>query len=159
MAQSCAEFGAARILLGRDGVIVGIVPVAAPLVDVVAHIIEAEIVGRVLGHGLGSGLPARGVVGDRLRRIVALIVVDPGKIALLEIGAGGALPLGFGWKTVGTGGLLCEPVAVTVCVEPGDSGYGLLGMIKLFILPEGWRVGLRVAQEHRVFGIRNLCRG
>src|ERR1700686_1936042 len=109
------KFGASRIALGRAGVVVGIVPIAAPLVDVVANVIETVGAGSVAGDGFGTGLPAGGVVRERLRRVVA-----PGKILLLEIAASGALPLGFGGKTVGTAGLRCEPLAVGISVEPGD---------------------------------------
>src|SRR5260370_36141715 len=98
---------AAWIALRGGGVIVGIVPVAAPFVNVVASVVEAEGIGRVTRDGLGSGLPASGVIGERLRRSVA-----PGKIVLFEVAAGGALPLGFGGKTVGAGGLLSERAAV-----------------------------------------------
>src|ERR1700740_1507009 len=73
------KFGAAWIALRRSSVVVGIVPVAAPLVNVVADVIEAEGVGGVAGDGLGAGLPAGGVVGERLRRSVA-----PGKIVLFK---------------------------------------------------------------------------
>src|SRR5580704_2606150 len=100
LGDSWAKIGAARVFLRRGDVVVGIVPVAAPLVDVVADVVEAEGVGRVAGYGLGSGLPASGVVGERLGRD---IVIAPGEIVLLEIGAGGALPFGFSGKTVGAG--------------------------------------------------------
>ena len=85
-----ALLGAARIALGRNGVVVRVVPVAAPFVDVVADIVEAEGVGGVAGNWLGAGLPARGVVGKRLRGIVA-----PGELFLLEAAAGGEFPFGF----------------------------------------------------------------
>src|SRR5260370_6572059 len=94
------KLGAAGIAPGRDGVVVGIVPVAAPFVNVVANVVEAEGVGGVTRDGLGSGLPASGVIRERLRRSVA-----PGEIVLLEVAAGGALPLGFGGKAVGAGGV------------------------------------------------------
>src|SRR5258706_11397439 len=101
------RFGTARITLRGDSVVVGIVPVAAPFVDVVANVIEAEGVGCVASYDLGTRLPARGVVGKRLWWRVA-----PGEIVLLEIAAGSALPLGFGGKTVAAAGLRGEPLAV-----------------------------------------------
>src|SRR5271155_1649396 len=58
-----AVVGSAWIVVGRDDVVVGIVPIAAPLMDVVANVVESEGVGGVAGDGFGSGLPARGVVG------------------------------------------------------------------------------------------------
>src|SRR5216684_6969510 len=111
------KIGAAWIALGRGGVVVGIVPVAAPFVNVVANVVEAEGVGSVTRDGLGSGLPASGVIGERLRRSVA-----PGKIVLFEVVAGGALPLGFGGKAVGAAGLAGQPAAVAVGAKPGDAG-------------------------------------
>src|SRR5882672_2325099 len=145
---------AARIALRRDGVVVRIVPVAAPLVNVVANVVEAEGVGDVARDGLGSGLPASGVIRERLRRSVA-----PGEIVLLEIAAGGALPFGFGWETVRTRGLGGEPLAITVGVEPGDAGYGLLGMIEILVVPEGRRIGCSGTEIDRVFGIGDLRGG
>src|ERR1022692_1297256 len=149
-----ALLGPARIAAGRDGVVVGNVPVAAPFVNVVASVVETEGVGGVAGDGVGAGQPAGGVVRERLRRLVA-----PGKIVLLEIAASGALPFGFGGKTVGAAGLGGEPVAVTVGVEPGDAGDGLLGMIEILVVPEGRRVRGRGVHEERVFGVGDLSGG
>ena len=42
----------ARIRRGRLAVIILIVPVLAPLPHVAAHIVEAQLVGRFLGHGM-----------------------------------------------------------------------------------------------------------
>src|ERR1700730_15706652 len=64
---SRAGFGAARIAIGGSGVEIGIIPVAAPLVDVVAHVIEAEIVGGVAGDRLGFRVALRGGIGEGLR--------------------------------------------------------------------------------------------
>src|SRR5437588_10895972 len=97
------KIGAAWIALRGGGVVVGIVPVAAPLVDVVANVVETEGIGSVTRDGLGSGLPAGGVIRERLRRSVA-----PRKIVLFEVAAGGAFPLGFGGKAVGAAGLASQ---------------------------------------------------
>ena len=45
LAYSQARFGAAGIAVGRGGVVVGIVPVAAPLVDVVADVVRPKVLG------------------------------------------------------------------------------------------------------------------
>jgi len=146
--------GAARISLGRCSVIVGIVPVAAPLVDIVANVIQAERVGGVTGDGLGTGLPAPGVVRKRLRRLVA-----PGIILLFEIAAGSAFPLGFGGKTVGAAGLRDEPLAIAIGIEPRDAGDGLPRMVEVGILPEGrWLISSRL-HKALVVGIRDLSGG
>jgi len=153
-AEFVAKFGAAWIVIGRDGVVVGIVPIAAPFVDVVAHIEEAEGVGSVAGHGVRPGLPAGGVVGERLRRVIA-----PGKIMLLEVAAGGVLPFGFGGKTKAATGLLGEPAAVAIGVKPGDACDRLLGMIEIFVAPVRWRVRSDGGQKERVFGVGDLSAG
>ena len=98
---------ALRIAVGRDGVVVRVVPVAAPFVDVVADVVKAERVGCVACDGLGTGLPARRVVGKRLRR-----VVSPGELLLFEASAGGAFPFGFGGQAEGRAGLRAQPFAV-----------------------------------------------
>src|SRR5258708_371371 len=70
-----AGFGAPWIALGRHCVVIGRVPVAAPLVHVVAHVEEAVYVLFGAAYGLGARLPmtsaAIGVAGQRLRRRIA----------------------------------------------------------------------------------------
>src|SRR5579871_158603 len=51
-----------RVAAGRNGIVSGIVPVAAPFVNVVAHVVKAKVVGRVTSHRFGPRLPARCVV-------------------------------------------------------------------------------------------------
>ena len=81
--------------------------------DVVANVIKAESVRGVAGNGLGAGLPARGIVGERLRGIVAL-----GKLFLLENAAGGAFPFGLGGQAVVAAALLAQPFAVACGFVP-----------------------------------------
>ena len=78
---------------------------------------------------------------------------------MFEVAAGGALPLGFGGKAVGAGGLAGQPAAVTVCVKPGDAGYRLLGMIEIFVLPEGRRIVSAGVEVEFVFGVCYLRGG
>src|SRR5260370_8492553 len=52
-----AGFGAAWIPLGRHRIVVGCIPVAAPLVHVVAHVVEAVCVRLAPTDGFGAGLP------------------------------------------------------------------------------------------------------
>jgi len=62
------------IAFGRHSVVIGREPVAAPLVDVIAHVVEAVLV-RFGGLPARAGIPmigaALGVVGQGLRRRVA----------------------------------------------------------------------------------------
>src|ERR1700730_1160001 len=142
---------AARVALRRHSVIIRVVPVAAPFVDVVANIVKAKGVGGIAAHRLGTGLPASGVVGERLRRSIA-----QRKIFLLHSAAGGKLPLGFGGQTVEAGGLRAQPIAVSDSVEPRNSGDRLLRMIEVGIAPK-WRCqrGHR-PQKGFVFGVGDL---
>jgi hypothetical protein len=78
---------------------------------------------------------------------------------LVEIAASGTLPLGFGGKTVGSPGLRGKPLAVAVSVDPGDSGYGLLRMVEVLVMPEWRRVRRRGVQKERVFSVRDLRGG
>src|SRR5208282_46151 len=89
---ACAVIRSPRISLGRDGVVAGIVPVAAPLMYVVTNIVESKAVRRVAGHRLGPSLPALLIIRQSLRRFVS-----PGKIPLLQPAPGSALPFCFGW--------------------------------------------------------------
>src|ERR1019366_908982 len=146
--------GAARVAFGRDGVVVGVVPVAAPFMDVVANVVQAESVGGVASDRLGAGLPACGVVGEGLRR-----VVTPWEVFLFQAAAGGVLPFGFGRQAVGAGGLRAQPFAVAGGFMPRDGGHGLLGMVEVWILPERRRRGAGRGEEVRVFGVGDLGRG
>src|SRR5215472_3040837 len=49
-----ALVGALRVPLGRNGVVVRVVPVAAPFVEVVADVVKAECVRSVAGDRFGS---------------------------------------------------------------------------------------------------------
>src|SRR5258708_9399939 len=147
-----AELEAAWIALGRHRIIVGIVPVAAPLVDIVANIVEAEKVGGVTGDWLWAVLPASGIIGTRLRRLVA-----PGELFLFFVASGGALPLGFGGQTVRVAGLSSQPLAILCAMKPGNAGHRLIGMIEIRIVPEGWRRSGGRAEEQFILRVRDLC--
>ena len=95
-----ALFRAPRIPVRRDPVIARVIPVAAPFVDVLANIVEAEGVGGVARNRLRAGLPARGVIGKRPRRIVA-----PGEIFLFQAAACGMFPFSFRGQAVGSASL------------------------------------------------------
>ena len=86
-------FRALRVAVRRGCVVVRIVPVAAPLVDIVADIVKAKSVGSIPGNGFGPCLPARFVVWERLWRIIT-----PGKLFLLQTAARREFPLGLGGK-------------------------------------------------------------
>lgn len=108
-----ALLGAPRVAIGRDRIVVRVVPVAAPFVDVVAHVVKAEGVGRVTRDGFGAGLPASCVVGERLWRGIA-----PREIILLDTATGSEFPFGFGRQTIGAGSLGGKPFAVAGGVVP-----------------------------------------
>jgi len=127
---------ALRIAFRRDRVIARVVPVTAPLVYVVADVVEAESVWGILRDGFGSGLPAPGIVGKRLRRFVA-----PGKLFLLQAAAGSTFPFGFGGEPEVASGLLRQPFAVMQRFMPRRPCDGLLRMVEVRIAPERRRRG------------------
>src|ERR1700757_719442 len=87
-----ASFRAAWIALGRNCIVVRRVPVAAPLVHVVAHVVETVCVGFAPADWLRASIPIRSaplrIVRKRLRRCVA-----PGIERVFAASASGALPL------------------------------------------------------------------
>src|SRR5579864_1615168 len=124
-------FRTLRIALGRTGVAVRVVPVAAPLMHVVADVVEAEAIWHIAAHSLRPVLPPDRIVGQRLRRIVS-----PGKLLLLKTAAGSALPLGLCRQAISPSSLHTQPFTIAACFEPGDSGHRLRWMIEVWIVPE-----------------------
>src|ERR1700688_502793 len=104
---------AMRIALGRRCIVVRVIPIAAPLVNVVANVIEAEGVGCVMGYRLRAILPSRRVIRERLWRLRG-----PGEIFLVEIAARTTLPFRFRRKTVAARGLRGQPLAVCTPPDP-----------------------------------------
>src|ERR1035438_9488034 len=95
VAPGAAAGGAARaggwalgIVRWRNGIVKRVVPIAAPFVNVDAHIIEAVAIGLGLGDRFGT-VPE--TVPGNFGKIVA-----PGVEALLMASARGEFPLGFG---------------------------------------------------------------
>lgn len=146
-----AALGPARIAVGRNGIVIRVVPVAAPLMHIVADVVKAEGIGDVMSHGLGAVLPALSVVRERLRR-----VFSPGKLLLLDAAPGGSLPLGLGRKAVAAGGLCAQPAAIQRGFVPGNSDNWLRGMAEVWVLPEGWSRTRSRAEEPIVFGVGHL---
>src|ERR1700751_1294968 len=79
-----------------DAVIVRLIPVAAPLVDVIANVVKTEAVRRETAHWLGAIFPSLPIVRQRLWRFVA-----PGGEGAFCSSAGSAFPLGFAGEPVG----------------------------------------------------------
>jgi hypothetical protein len=142
---------AARIVFRRCDVVIRVIPIAAPFVNIVADVVKAEGVGSVTGDSFGTSLPARRIVGQRLRRIVS-----PRKLFLFESAACGAFPFGLGGKTEVASGLRAQPLAIAQCIVPGNAGDWLLRVIEMRIVPEWrWR-GLRGLQKAPIFGVADL---
>src|SRR5437868_692152 len=88
-----SSFWPLRIAGRRIGVVVGGKPVRAPLVDVLAHFVKAELVRLRASHRFGAGNPKVVVVGTRLRGSIA-----PWVQFAIYITTGRAFPLSFAWK-------------------------------------------------------------
>src|ERR1019366_4015215 len=90
---SDAARGALRVHGGRDCVVGRIVPIAAPFVNVLAHVEEPVSVGLALADGFGAITPTTGL---QRRQLVA-----PGIETLRKTAAGGIFLLGFGGQADG----------------------------------------------------------
>src|SRR6202167_52169 len=149
---------AARIAFGRNCIVIGRVPFAAPLVHVVTHVVEAVSVGFALANRLGAGLPmpsaAFGIVWQRLRRRVA-----PGIERGLAASSSGSFPLGLGGEAKLSARACLQPLAVASCFVPRDSDHRLLRMIEIWIVREGRRGATCRLNEARVVGVCDLVSG
>jgi len=149
-----AGFGAAGITVGREGIVVGGVPVAAPLVDVGTDVKQAVGGGLGLADGFGAGLPASRVVGERFGRRVS-----PGKTSAFTSAAGGAFPFGFSGEAAGAARGRGEPVAVSNGFVPGDADDGLMRVREVCVAPErGWKFA-GGAEEASVVFVGDLVDG
>ena len=148
-----ALFRSAGMAFGSDCVVIRIVPVAAPFMDVVADVVQAECAGRILRDWLRTVLPTTGVIGKRLWWFVS-----PRELLLFEASPCGAFPLGLGWKPELVPSLRAQPVAVTYGFVPRNSRHRLLRMIEVRILPEWRRLRRTSPQKSPIFRIRDLRR-
>src|ERR1700756_3964394 len=82
-----AAFRALRVAFWGDAVIVRLIPVAAPLVDVIANVVKTEAVRRETAHWLGAIFPSLPIVRQRLWRFVG-----PGGEGAFCSPAGSAFP-------------------------------------------------------------------
>jgi hypothetical protein len=149
-----APFRPAGIPFGSEGIVIRIVPVATPFMDVVAHVVQAECAGCILGDRLRAVLPTTGVIGKRCWRFIS-----PRELLLFKTSPCGAFPLSLGWKAELVPGLRAQPVAVTDGFVPGDSRHRLLRMVEVRMLPEWRHFGRTSAQKSPIFCIRDLRRG
>src|ERR1035437_1985992 len=85
--------GALRIDGVRGGVVGRVVPIAAPFVNVLAHVEEPVSVGLALADGFGSVAPTVGLDGGQR--------VAPRIELLWRTAAGGKFPFGFGRQADG----------------------------------------------------------
>src|SRR5262245_125208 len=86
-----SRLGPARILFRRIVVVAGVVPARAPLVHVLAHVVQAVSVRRRGRYRLRTPVPPRRVIRPRERVLVA-----PGEQLLLQATPRGKLPFCFG---------------------------------------------------------------
>src|ERR1035437_7964389 len=132
--------GASRVLGGRGGVVGRVVPIAAPFVNVLAHVKQAVTIRLALADGFGSVAPTVGLDGGQR--------VAPRIELLWRTAAGGKFPFGFGRQADGEIPLASEPVAVCHGIEPVHTDHGERG-IGEFELAEGGviRVGHLAARD------------
>src|ERR1019366_4331463 len=125
-ASGCAAgsaLGTWRVYPGRPAVIGRVVPIAAPFVNVLAHVEEAVAVRFALAHGFGTVPPTAGVHGGQ--------GVAPGVETLLEPAPRGKFPLGLGGQAHRPIPLAGEPLAVRHGIEPAHAHHGKRGVTEL----------------------------
>src|SRR5262249_9706672 len=126
-AAPLARLGARGARHAGAGVVLGVVPVGAPLPDVAGHVVQAPQVGAVAPHPAGA---AEERPGGRALGVLAIEVgLGRGETVAGEKDAGGAgaagvLPLGLGRQPIGAAGLLLlRPLAESLAkghrVVPG----------------------------------------
>ena len=90
--------------IGRRLVSVQAIPVGTPLLDVAAHVINAQFVGCLGSHGMGYIIGVALVPAYLFKVITARIHIAPAPVS----STGGKLPLGFGDQAEGLTRLLIE---------------------------------------------------
>ena len=86
-------------------------------------------------------------------------LVTPREKVAINPAASGALPFGLGRETILPPGSRTEPFAVLQGFKPRNRDHGLLGMSKVWILPEGRRQSSRGPQKMLVVGVGDLSNG
>src|SRR6476646_7574448 len=133
-------------------IIVGQVPIAAPLVNVLAYVIKAESVRLTLGDRLGPILPKISVVGTRLRRLIA-----PGKQLSFEPTARSPFPFRFCRESIVASRSRKKPFAITRRFKPGNRNHRLPWIAEIRITPEGRRHGAGCGEKEFILTASNLA--
>ena len=122
-----------RIALGRPCIVVLVEPVGAPLVDVLADVINAERVRRSLADAHWTrnlARPAVNVLRPLLRRLIA-----PRVTRVFAAPSRRPLPFGFGGQAVPGAGLPAEPFTVLCGLKPAYGDNRLFGIVKNRVIP------------------------
>src|SRR5258707_5263818 len=112
-AAARAGFGPRGISFGRARIVVGRVPVAAPLVHVFADIKQAKRIGWVLRHRLWASPPTGFVIWQLPRRRIT-----PGIRLVFNLAACRALPFGFRGQAIAPAFHAAQPLAILRGFEP-----------------------------------------
>src|SRR5271170_5461915 len=104
---------AARIFLPVLGIVSRVVPIGAPLVNVLTHFVEAVGIRIRSLDGIGAVNPAQMVIEQRLGWLIA-----PGISFPFHAAAGRALPFRFAGQTITAAGDAREPAAIRGSIEP-----------------------------------------
>jgi len=128
------------IAIRRDAIVVGGVPVAAPFVDVLAHVEESVAVRCACSDSL------RPVERAFVMRIIAPRVMIP-----FDSASRGTLPLRLGRQSKTAATAIAQPLAISRGVSPRNAGDWLARIIEMRIVAKRWRL------ELRVFGVCHLA--
>src|SRR5271168_358550 len=144
--------GSLRIPLRRRAVILCRKPIRAPLVHVRSNIAKPVRVSFRLPHRLRPALPARGIIRQMLRRLIA-----PRKLFLLHAAARRAFPFCFRRQTISSPASSAQPLAISHGIKPRRRHHRLLGLRKVRIAPVQRRAVFRCSQKSRVLRVRHLA--
>ncbi len=142
--ERAAAVGAAQKLNGRivaaaaNGFGIIIVIIAAPLLYIAVHIVQAPRIGLELGHLQRHRLLETGVFLHFpliLRESIARIISGSGTCAA------GVLPFGLGGKAEVSARLFRQPVAVRGSLYPGDHHHRLVIGLRKALMPAQLLVG------------------
>src|SRR5262245_16970122 len=140
--------GSGRVALRSIAVVFRVVPIGAPLVHVLAHLVEPIAVRSIITDALWTASPPRHVVRQQLRRFI-----PPGKEFAVQPAPRRPLPLRFRWQAKFSPRHSRQPRAIVGGVKPGNRNHWLPGMIEVRMAPCGRRLALRGCEKRRELGV------
>src|SRR5580704_9194569 len=141
-----------RVALQRRAIIFRRKPIRAPLVHVCPNVAKPVRASFRSPHRLRPAPPARGIIRQMLRRLVA-----PRKLFLLHSTARRTFPLRFRRQTISPPATRAQPLAVSHRIKPRRRHQRLLRIRKARISPIQRCAVLRSCQKSPILRVRHLA--